>query len=252
MQLRKLFGIFTPIFIISLILMGCGGEKKTQEGEEDVAVKKEWTTLPTDTLTKEYLASVPPELGGEGFTGEGWQSNEDYESIADPKGVVGGQITLRMLDFPSTLRYYGKDSNSWINNLIAGLIYESLISIHSNTLEIVPGVATHWKMMMDTTNKEKPQTFWFRINPKAKWADGSPMTAYDVVATWRLLMDPSMLFPSAILTYGQYFEPVAESPYIVRVSTKELNWRLFLYIGGMNLHPEKYIGHLSEIGRAHV
>lgn len=233
----------TRIFIILLtvgflLMLGCSGKK------EEV-VEKPWETLPGDTISVEYLATITPEMGGEGFDREGWLNNDDYPTSADPRGILGGHLNLQTASFPSTVRNIGKDSNSWINSLIAGMVYEPLISVSSNTLETIPALATDWKIEVDETNTERPQTFWFRINPKAKWADGSPVTAYDVLASWKLRMDETILFPSTQLTYGQYYEPEVVSPYIIKVSTKELNWRLFLYIGGMTILPQKVIGHYT-------
>ena len=56
-------------------------------------------------------------------------------------------------------------------------------------------------------------TFWFRINPKAVFSDGIPVTADDVLATWDSQMDETILEPSAQLVYGK-FEPFKESKYI--------------------------------------
>ncbi len=237
MTTNKLFVLL--LTAVLLLAFGCG-EKKVEVVKEKVL-----KVLESDTLTQAYLASIPAEEGGVGFTGEGWFNNDGYESTADPKGISGGQLTMSTTSFPSTLRILGKDNNSWLNSWIGGMVYEGMIGTHSNTLEIVPSLATNWKWEINEGDTLKPQTFWFRINPKAKWADGSPLTAYDVVATWDLLMDETILFPSTQLTYGQYYRPEAVSPYIVKVSTRELNWRLFLYIGGMAILPQKEIGNLT-------
>ena len=69
--------------------------------------------------------------------------------------------------------------------------------------------------------------FKFRINPDARWWDGMPVTADDVVSTWDLLMDETILFPSHQITFGKFERPVAESKYIVSVKAKSVNWRNF-------------------------
>src|SRR5947209_19310682 len=93
-------------------------------------------------------------------------------------------------------------------------------------------------------------TFRFRINPNARFFDGMPVTAADVVATYDFLMDPTLQDPTQSLTYQKLERPVAESKYIVRVKAKELNWRNFQYFSGMTIFPahvlknvngEKYI-----------
>src|SRR5439155_7881034 len=34
--------------------------------------------------------SVPAEQGGKGFTGQGWETNTNYDLIGDPRAVKGG------------------------------------------------------------------------------------------------------------------------------------------------------------------
>ncbi len=214
-----------------LLVVGCGGGVK-QEASRAIPITME-------VVPPGALPDVPAELGGAGFTGEGWTTNEDYQPVGDPRAKKGGTFTWAFSELPPTLRPIGKDSNSATNFIIYSMIYESLIGFNRNTLEFGPGLATHWQI------SEDKRTFSFRINPDARWSDGSRVTAEDVVASWKLRVDPSILFPSTNITFGYFEEPVAESPYIVSVRTKELNWRLFLYFTGMSILPAKYIGHLT-------
>ena len=52
--------------------------------------------------------SVPAEQGGKGFTGQGWETNNDFDLIGDPRAVKGGVIREYVRDFPGTLRMEGK------------------------------------------------------------------------------------------------------------------------------------------------
>jgi peptide/nickel transport system substrate-binding protein len=50
--------------------------------------------------------------------------------------------------------------------------------------ELQPGVFASWEANAD-------RSVWiFRIDPRAKWSDGSPITAADVKGTWELMTDP--------------------------------------------------------------
>ena len=81
-------------------------------------------------------------------------------------------------------------------------------------------------------------TYEFRINPDARWWDGMPVTSDDVIATWDLRMDETILAPSDQITYGKFERPIAKSKYIVSVKAKTVNWRNFLYFStSMVLHP---------------
>ena len=119
-----------------------------------------------------------------------------------------------MLDFPGTLRMDGPESNSALNYTIGPMVYETLLDIHPTTLDYISALATHWQISADKT------TYRFRINPNARWADGQPVTADDVVATWAFRMDKGLQDPSSQMTFGKFEKPVAESKYIVRVKSK--------------------------------
>jgi microcin C transport system substrate-binding protein len=176
--------------------------------------------------------SVPAELGGAGFTGEGWQTNLDFDLIGDPRAVKGGTFREYILSFPGTLRMEGPESNTALNYMIQDMVYETLLSIHPTTLDYIPALATHWQISEDRS------TYRYRINPNARWSDGRPVVAEDVVATWDFLMDKGLNSPSAQLVYGKFERPVAESKYIVSVKSQVENWRNFLYFSAsMHVFP---------------
>ena len=175
---------------------------------------------------------VPAELGGPGFEGEGWETNLDFLAIGSSEAVKGGSLTRYLPDWPATLRQHGKDWNSSLNYLVRDLCYESLLGTHSVSQEFVPSLASHWKISADKS------LYTFRINPKARWSDGTEVTAHDVVASWELRMDPKCLDPSSAATYGKLEKPEALSKYIVQVKCKTPNWRNFLYFSGMAIFPE--------------
>ena len=175
--------------------------------------------------------SVPAEQGGKGFTGEGWETNTDFDFIGDPRAIKGGVLRDHLIDFPGTLRTEGPESNSQFNYGMVSMVYETLVGLHPTTQDYIPSLATHWQV------SEDKMTFRFRINPNARFSDGTPVTSEDVVATYDFMMDPTLQSPSNRLTFGKLERPVAESKYIVRVRAKELNWRNFLYFGGMAVLP---------------
>jgi microcin C transport system substrate-binding protein len=169
--------------------------------------------------------SVPAEQGGKGFSGDGWQTNTSYDLIGDPRAVKGGIFRQRLYDFPNTLRMFGPESNTVLNYYVINrLVYEPLLWLHPTTLEFIPALATHWQISPDK------MTYRFRINPNARWSDGEPVVADDVVATWMLIMDKGLQAPMDQLVFEKFEKPVAESKYIVRVKSKQRNWRNFLYI----------------------
>ncbi|MFN9959107.1 MAG: ABC transporter substrate-binding protein, partial [bacterium] len=95
------------------------------------------------------------------------------------------------MTFPTTFRPEGQNSSLVVNTEIKGYIYETLLTSHPVTREYIPSLATHWKVSADK------KTFTFRIDPNARWSDGKPVVAADVVASWKLMVDEGILEPAA-------------------------------------------------------
>jgi microcin C transport system substrate-binding protein len=184
--------------------------------------------------------AVPAEQGGRGFTGAGWDTNTGYALIGDPRATKGGVFREHMLDFPANLRIRGPESNTALNYMIQPMVWETLLTLHPTTLEWIPMLATHWQVSDDR------MTFRFRINPNARFSNGEAVTAADVVASWGFVMDEGLQDPSARLVYGKFEPPVAESKYIVRVRSRDLNWRNFLYFAGsLYVLPSSFLGKVN-------
>ena len=191
-------------------------------------VKYSWDPMAGD-------ASVSAEDGGPGFTGEGWETLMEFPAIGSAEAIKGGTITMYIPEWPVTLRLEGENWNTSFNYRANDLCMESLVQSHPTTLETITALATHWWI------SEDKMTYRFRINPKARWSDGKEVTADDVVATYKLKMDPGINMPSNILVFGKLNEPKALSKYIVEVTCKQLNWRNFMYFGGMGIMPAHQI-----------
>jgi microcin C transport system substrate-binding protein len=165
--------------------------------------------------------SVPAEQGGKGFKGDGWQTNTDFDLIGDPRAVKGGVFRSVITEFPGTLRIYGPETTA-TNEMIKQMVHETLLGLDPATLSYLPGLATHWQISPDKME------YRFRLNPNAKFSDGTPVTAEDVVASFTFAVDKTLQEPSNQSMLGSFSTPVAESKYIVRVRSKELKWQNFL------------------------
>ncbi len=122
--------------------------------------------------------TVSAELGGRGFTGEGWETNTDYDLIGDPRAVKGGVFREASYDFPGTLRIDGPESNTALNYMIS-----------RHGLRVAARRFTRRRSTTSRCSRRTGRsptdggTYRFRIDPNARWADGQPVTADDVVAT---------------------------------------------------------------------
>ena len=225
------------ILAISIVFWSCGGGDKQAAETADAGV---------DIVAKDM--TTPAEAGGYGFeelaVDLGYTTYEmkpeEQVFFGDPRAKKGGLFRHITSRFPATMRTEGQNANYVENNTISSLCYEGLISTHPVTLEFIPALATHWKISDDKMK------FWFRINPDARWSDGREVIAEDVVATWDLHMDETILSPSDQLTFGKFERPVVEGKYIVSVVCKELSWRNILYFGGsMAILPSHYLNQID-------
>lgn len=185
-----------------------------------------------------YKVEFPPDLP---FKPEEWTTVRDYAPIGDPraKRVPGSTFTHWWETFITTLRTQGPNSNTTDNSTIESLVYESLVQIHPETSDFIPCLASHWKI---ETRADGTQTFTFRIDEKAKWADGTPVQADDVYWSWWHRVNPDRDDPSTAMTFKEgYHEPKILDRRTIEVSTREANWRLFLYFGGMQIYPAREI-----------
>ncbi len=226
--------LLASLFMLSFV--GCdtgsgsGGSGSSGSGSGNAKVKVEFP---------EGDVSVTPEDGGPGFDDEGWATNE-VEPIGDPRAIKGGAMLSSIPTWPDNLRMYGTRSNTYLNYLVRDLCYESLLKLDPRTLDFLPSLASHWKISDDK------MTFTFRIDPRAHWSDGKPVVADDVIATYRLLADDTLVAPMSKATIvDKMEEPVAKSKYIVEIKAKVKDWRNFISIGGMILLPAHEIGDIT-------
>ncbi len=196
--------------------------------------------------------AVPAELGGPGFetiaAGLGWKTggfaDRDLRYVFDPAARKGGSIRGAIPDYPATFRAYGRDENSQVTRLIHGLVYEPLLDVNMLTMEFLPRLATHWKV------EEDGLTFRFRLDPKARFADGMPVTAADVLATYELAVDPLNGSLATRVFYESFSPPEAISPYIFTVRARNRNWKNLLYFGGTSILPAHILDTID--GREYV
>lgn len=217
-------------------LIACGGGGSDYEAVDT----GENTTKTTTSADEGADPNVSAEDGGKGFAAMsedlGFVTSSDFNKIGTAEAKKGGEITMAWIDMPKTLRYIGKDANTLNNWIVSSLIYEGLLGQNTKTQEFLPSLASHWKV------SEDKMTYIFRLDPRARWADGKPVVAEDVVESWKIRVDPGIESPSTNGTYSEnYEEPKALSKYMVELKLKKENWRSILYFSGMPIFPAHYL-----------
>ncbi|TBR22274.1 ABC transporter substrate-binding protein, partial [bacterium] len=123
-----------------------------------------------------------------------WETNDSDPVFADPKAQKGGTLRHYELSFPLTFRTVGPDSNDSFRPYLLGN-QMSLTYFHPNTRRPVPGLATHWAYGDDN------KTVYFKLNPKAVWSDGVPVTAMDFAFTLEMMRSKHIVAP----WYNEYY-----------------------------------------------
>ncbi|MGN6409443.1 MAG: ABC transporter family substrate-binding protein, partial [Curtobacterium sp.] len=114
----------------------------------------------------------------------GW-TVADRDTIKD-----GGSLTLPIDSAPANWQLSNLDSGTVDDNTIAGTYLPGFIQFKANG---------EWEANKDYVDsieltKDSPQTVEIKINPKAVWSDGTPITEKDVEANWKALNGTNKAF----------------------------------------------------------
>jgi microcin C transport system substrate-binding protein len=195
------------IFIIGLmiLIMGCSGKDK-ENGKSNTGA----TAVSSDQVTVE---------------GKG-----EFDPIANPRAVKGGTYTSWGSSFPKSLNVF-LDSNSFSAE-ITGMLFESLVSLHSTKNDPVGILAESWEI------SEDKKTFTFHINPEARWSDGKPITAEDIQFYYDVMMNPKNMTSIFRVDIQRFERPEIIDDKTVRIAAKEVHWNNFWTAAGMVALPK--------------
>src|SRR5262249_9430417 len=68
---------------------------------------------------------------------------------------------------------------------ITKALFEGLLRLDPKTIKAVPALAERWTISKDAT------TYTFNLRTNAHWSTGEPITALDVLYSWRRTLDPA-------------------------------------------------------------
>ncbi len=176
-----------------LIVLGCSSDKSDEQQHPD---RTQAGQIKSGPVYPPFRAPYSKEGLPKNIK---WLTNDSDPTFASPKAVKGGTLRLALLSFPLTFRVVGPDSNSSFRSAILGNQL-SLVSIHPNTERIIPEIATHWAFGDDK------KTMYFKLNKKARWSDGLPVTAHDFAYTLKFMRSPYIIAP----WYNDYYTNVID------------------------------------------
>ncbi len=153
--------------------------------------------------------------------------------IANPQATKGGSFRLYGHQYPKSLNYYLEQYSTTAR--IFTSLFETLTINHPITLENIPHLAKAWKISKD---KKK---FTFEIDQNAKWSDDKPITADDVLFTFKTIMDPKNNTPVFRIGLSRFEEPKKIDEFTVEFTAKKIHWDNFNTIAtGLMILPKHY------------
>jgi len=124
-----------------------------------------------------------------------WETGLDQPEIGDPASKKGGVFRTFMPGFPPTLRSFGENSNNSFRGELYDNIDMSLVTLHPQTMELIPGLADRWAVSQDG------RTIYMHLDPEARYSDGVPVKAKDFLIYVYLRVSDNIVNPYA----KQYF-----------------------------------------------
>ena len=178
-------------------------------------------------LLLSILVSLIQVAGAQEYPGPGWQ--EQMSPFASPDAYPGGEFSFWSGSFPSSFNYY-LDTTVTSSRLF-NLLFEKLLTVNGLTLEFEPNLAESWSISADQT------TFEFRLDDRARWSDGVPVSARDVAWTYDVIMDPKNLTGPHKISFGRFHRPEVLDEKTIRFKAREVHWKNLLSLGVFHVLP---------------
>lgn len=142
-----------------------------------------------------------------------------------------GTIVYAAFQAPKSLNPY-LDNNTF-SYQVFGSLYETLLSSDPITAENAPGLARRWEVSPDK------REFTFYINPLARWSDGEPVTAHDVLWTFNAIMAPTNNTGPAKVALKTFTATPPEiiDDLTIKFTADEVHWRNLNAAGGFEIMP---------------
>ncbi|CAG21270.1 extracellular solute-binding protein [Photobacterium profundum] len=132
-----------------------------------------------------------------------WISNADEPIFASENAQFGGTFRTYLQSFPQTFRIVGPDSNGSFRQWLLDS-RPNLVRRHPITYKWIPELADEWAYGNDN------KSIYFRLNPKAQWSDGKPITVDDFKYALQLMRSKDIIAPWYNNYYTEQVDSVSE------------------------------------------
>jgi len=174
------------------------------------------------------VAAASWAMAAEEFPRDTWR--DEPSPLASSFAVPGGSVNIYAHQYPQSFNYYL--DNNVLSGELFGNMFESLLGIDGMTAEYVPGLAERW------TISDDKRTITFTLDERARWSDGTPVTAHDVVFTFNTVLAPENLTGPHKVGLDNFETPVALDDRTVKFVAKEVHWRNLGTAGGLLILPK--------------
>lgn len=147
-------------------------------------------------------------------------------------GDEGDWLVWRLEGEPSTLTYVHTGSDAYTSYIVNGTIFETLLQYDIDNFDLKPLLAESYEVSEDKLSVT------YKIKQEACFSDGHPVTADDVVFTYKMVMDPK----TDTASHASYLSIIKD---VVKVDDKtvkfvfdEVHFKAIEYSGMMEIYPE--------------
>ena len=124
--------------------------------------------------------------------------------------------------------------------MVMGNIYDNLISVHPDTFEDIPWIASEWKVK----NEDERTILEFIIRDDIKWHDGRPLTVVDVIATIEFLKKAEA--PRYYDSVKDVESVISPAPNTVVVKFSKTSYWNLHNIGGLPILPKHILDGVED------
>jgi peptide/nickel transport system substrate-binding protein len=146
-------------------------------------------------------------------------------------GQQGGRLVMAVFGEPKTFNPITANESSSTDILAA--LFAGLVRTDLTTFEQAPGLAESW-----TVGDDK-KTWTFKLRKGLRWSDGSPLTADDVVFTWKVIYDTNInnVVADLFRIGGKEFAVSKMDDLTVRIVTPEIYAPFLEFVGSVPVIP---------------
>jgi peptide/nickel transport system substrate-binding protein len=186
------------------------------------------------------------ENGASAGSGKGGPSSTAYDinAVSREKVPQGGTLRWPLDQIPPNLNYNEVDGTLRDTTDIMNALMPSIFIFDAAS---VPTVNKNYADSAELTAKDPKQVITYKLNPKATWSDGTPITEADFEAQWKANRDPNSGYKISSANGYEKIESVAkgadEREVVVTYKAPYADWKgLFspLYPASTNNDPKVF------------